>query len=86
MPELGRFFGIIIAMYYDDHPPPHFHVRYGGQRAIIAISTLSLLRGKLSPRVFGMVMEWGVLHQTELLENWDLARQHAPLRKVAPLE
>ena len=86
MPELSRFFGIIIAMYYDDHPPPHFHVRYGGQRAIIAISTLSLLRGKLSPRVFGMVMEWGVLHQTELLENWDLARQHAPLRKVAPLE
>ena len=86
MPELSRFFGIIIAMYYDDHPPPHFHVRYGGQRAIIAISTLSLLRGKLSPRVFGMVMEWGVLHQTELLENWDLARQHAPLRRVAPLE
>ena len=86
MPEISRFFGIIIRMYYDDHPPPHFHVRYGGQRAIIAISTLSLLRGKLSPRVFGMVMEWGVLHQTELLENWDLARRHDPLRKVAPLE
>ena len=73
-------------MYYDDHPPPHFHVRYGGQRAIIAISTLSLLRRELSPRVFGMVMEWAVLHQTELLENWDLARQHAPLKGIAALE
>ena len=86
MPEVSRFFGIIIAMYYDDHPPPHFHVRYGGQRAVIAISTLSLLRGELSPRVFGMVMEWAVLHQTELMENWDLARQHASLKGIAPLE
>jgi hypothetical protein len=57
MPEISRFFGIIIAMYCDDHPPPHFHVRYGEQKAIIAISTLSLLRAELAPRVFGMVME-----------------------------
>jgi len=86
MPEISRFFGIIIAMYYDDHPPPHFHVRYGGQKAIIVISTLSLLRGELAPRVFGMVMEWAALHQAELLENWDLARQQATLRKIAALE
>ena len=57
MPEISRFFGIIIAMYYDDHAPPHFHVRYGDQRAIIAISSLALLRGRLSPRVFGMAVE-----------------------------
>jgi hypothetical protein len=86
MPEISRFFGIVIAMYYDDHPPPHFHVRYGGQKAIIAISSLSLLRGQLSPRVFGMVMEWAVLHQDELLENWELAREQAPLKRIAPLE
>jgi hypothetical protein len=86
MPEISRFFGIIIAMYYNDHPPPHFHVRYGGQKAIIAISTLSLLRGELAPRVFGMVMEWAALHQAELLENWDSARQQATLRKIAALE
>ncbi len=86
MPEISRFFGIVIAMYYDEHPPPHFHVRYGGQKALVAISTLSLLRGELSPRVFGMVVEWAALHQTELLENWDLARQQVPLRKIAPLE
>ncbi len=86
MPEISRFFGIVIVMYYGDHPPPHFHVRYSGQKAIIAISTLSLLRGNLSPRVFGMVMEWASLHQAELLENWELARQQAPLKKIAPLE
>ena len=86
MPEISRFFGIIITMYYNDHPPPHFHVRYGGQKAIIVIPSLSLLHGSLSPRVFGMVMEWAALHQTELLENWDLARQQAPLKKIAPLE
>jgi hypothetical protein len=86
MPELARFFGIIISMYYNDHPPPHFHVRYGTQKAIIDIETLSVLAGELSPRVRGMVIEWATLHQTELLQNWDLARQNMPLEKIIPLE
>ncbi len=86
MPEVSRFFGIIITMYYRDHEPPHFHVRYGEQKAIISIETLTLLRGRLSPRVFGMVMEWATLHQNELMDNWHLARQHQPLHKVKPLE
>ncbi len=86
MPEISRFFGIIITINYNDHPPPHFHVRYAGQKATIDIRTLTVLAGKLSPRVFGMVMEWASLHQTELLENWDLARQQQPLNKIDPLE
>jgi len=86
MPELARFFGIIISMYYNDHPPPHFHVRYGTQKAIIEIETLSLLAGELSPRVRGMVIEWATLHQTELLQNWELARENMPLEKIIPLE
>jgi hypothetical protein len=86
MPEISRFFGIIVAMYYDDHAPPHFHVRYGEQKAIVAITSLTLLHGRLSPRVFGMVVEWASLHQNELLENWELARQQAPLNRIAPLE
>ncbi|MGD8753356.1 MAG: DUF4160 domain-containing protein [Anaerolineales bacterium] len=86
MPEISRFFGIIITMYYRDHQPPHFHVRYGEQKAIIAIETLSLLRGRLSPRVFGMVMEWASEHQEELQRNWQLARSQEPLKKIAPLE
>ena len=86
MPEVSRFFGIIITMNYSDHAPPHSHVRYAEQKALIAIESLALLRGRLSPRVFGMAMEWAALHQAELLENWRLARQQAPLIRIAPLE
>ena len=86
MPEICRFFGIIITMNYNDHAPPHFHVRYGGQKALISIQTLTLLRGRLPPRVFGLVMEWAALHQAELMRNWDLARQQARLQKIEPLE
>ena len=58
MPEISRFFGIIIAMFYDDHAPPHFHVRYGEQKAIITIDTLTISQGWLAPRAHGLVMEW----------------------------
>ena len=86
MPEISRFFGIIIAMFYNDHAPPHFHVRYGEQRAIIEIDPLTVLGGKLSPRVLGLVMEWAAVHQEELREDWRLAERQAPLNSIAPLE
>jgi hypothetical protein len=56
MPEISRFFGIIVQMYYNDHDPPYFHVRYSGKKALITIETLALLRGHLSPRALGLVM------------------------------
>ena len=86
MPEISRFLGIIITMYYNDHPPPHFHVRYNQQKAIIDIDTLSILEGKLSPRILGLVIEWAALHQTELMQNWELARLQFPLEPITPLE
>ena len=86
MPEISRFFGIIVAMHYNDHAPPHFHARYGGDQAIIAIESLHVLGGRLSPRVMGLVVEWALQHQDELLEDWRLARASAPLRHIAPLE
>ena len=86
MPELSRFFGIIIAMFYDDHPPPHFHVRYGRQRAIVDIDTLTIVEGELSLRVLGLVTEWASLHRDELRNNWTLAERHVPLQPIAPLE
>jgi hypothetical protein len=58
MPEISRFLGIIIAMYYNEHNPPHFHARYGDAKVEIAIETLSVLAGKLPPRAMGLVMEW----------------------------
>ena len=73
MPELSRFFGLVIFMFYNDHPPPHFHVRYGDQRAIIDIRTLAVLGGSGShaPRALGLVTEWAALHQGELVDAWD---------------
>jgi hypothetical protein len=86
MPEISRFFGIVVQMYYSDHEPPHFHVRYSGQKALIAIETLAVLRGQLSPRALGLVTEWAALHRADLIEDWDLARAQAQLRPIAPLE
>ncbi len=86
MPEISRFFGIIITMYYNDHAPPHFHVRYGQQKALIAIETLSVLEGNLKPRTLGLVIEWASQHQVELINDWQLARQNAPLEFIQPLE
>jgi hypothetical protein len=86
MPEISRFFGIVVQMYYADHEPPHFHVRYSGQKALIAIGTLSLLAGHLSPRALGLVVEWAALHREELMEDWILAKAEAQLRPIDPLE
>jgi hypothetical protein len=86
LPEISRFFGIVIAMFYSDHPPPHFYVRYGRERAVIDVESLSVLRGRLSPRALGLVIEWAAQHQEELRTNWELARRHAPLEQIAPLE
>ncbi|MEE9147812.1 MAG: DUF4160 domain-containing protein [Candidatus Tectomicrobia bacterium] len=73
-------------MNYNDHPPPHFHVRYGRQKALMAIDTFTLLRGQLSPRVLGLVVEWAAQHQAELAENWNLAVRQEPLEPIQPLE
>lgn len=86
MPEISRFFGIAVTMNYNEHRPPHFHIKYGGYFATMSIRTLSLDDGTLPPRVRGMVIEWAAAHQQELLENWERCEQHAPLMAIAPLE
>jgi hypothetical protein len=86
MPEISRFFGIVIFMYHNDHAPPHFHVRYGEQRAVVSIQSLSVLEGKLTARVLGLVVEWASVHQAELMADWELARQNQPLQNILPLE
>jgi hypothetical protein len=70
MPEISRFFGIVVQMYYSDHDSPHLHVRYSGQKALIAIETLALLRGQLPPRALGLVTEWAALHRADLMDDW----------------
>lgn len=85
MPKLSEFFGISIYMYWGDHGEPHFHARYAGEKASIAIEDLSILAGKLSPRALGLVMEWAALHQGELREAWRRAMNNEPVSKIEPL-
>jgi phosphomannomutase len=85
MPEICRFYGIIIAMFFDDHNPPHFHARYGKDNVVIEISSLRVLEGQFPPRALGLVVEWASQHERELLANWDLARNDQPIKKIPPL-
>lgn len=85
MPQISFFLGIIIRMFYRDHNPPHFHAVYAEYEGLIDISKLELIGGSLPPRVLGLVIEWAALHQKELLENWERARNQQTLIPVAPL-
>ena len=85
MPEVSRFYGIVVAMFWGDHNPPHFHARYGGDQAVIEIGTLRVLEGHLPPRALGLVMEWASQHSEELFQNWNNVESNQPLNKIAPL-
>ena len=71
MPEICRFLGIVITMYFDEHNPPHFHVRYNEYRAVMSIGDLNILAGRLPARVRGLVEEWAERHQAELDHMWN---------------
>ncbi len=81
MPEICRFLGIIITMYFDEHNPPHFHVRYNEYRASFEISSLNVIAGSVPAKVRGLVEEWAELHKDELLRMWDSKDFH----KIKPL-
>mgnify|MGYP003290368230 CR=1 FL=1 len=85
MPTISAFYGLVIRMYFSDHAPPHFHVAYGEYRAIIAIETLTLIRGKLPRRAWNLVLDWAELHQAELMEDWSLCQANRSPKPIAPL-
>ena len=86
MPEICRFYGIIIAMFFYDHSPPHFHVRYGDDNAVIDINSLRVLDGNIPVRALNMVIEWAAIHKEELLKDWELAKNNQPPQKIEPLK
>lgn len=86
MPQISRFFGILIYMYFNDHAPPHFHAEYGEYEAVYTIETLETLRGELPRRAHSMVVEWATLYRNELRDNWNRAREMRELEKIDPLE
>lgn len=85
MPEISRFLGIIIYMYFSDHNPPHFHIRYNEYEGIISIETLKALEGNLPQKIINLVQEWAKEHKSELQQNWDTLQTSGEYHKIKPL-
>jgi hypothetical protein len=85
MPEISRFLGIVIGMFFNEHGVPHFHAVYGEFEITVEVET-GAVHGEFPNRARRLVLEWAQLHEPELLENWQLARQGQPLKRIAPLE
>lgn len=86
MPEVSRFYGIIIRMYFDDHVPPHFHAEYAEHEGVVTIEEPRIIAGELPGRAFRLVREWALIHQQELVRLWNMARDSKPLTQIEPLE
>ena len=85
MPEISRFLGIVIRMYFNDHNPPHFHVEYNEYEAALLIETLGIMEGRLPAKVLSLVVEWASQHQAELLENWESIKRTGSYLRIEPL-
>jgi hypothetical protein len=86
MPEISRFFGIIIRMFFDEHNPPHIHAEYQGSKAVFDLDG-NITKGDLGSRTaVRLVREWIDVHNTELREDWELAQAGKEVRKIAPLD
>jgi len=85
VPRICAFYGIVIEMYYGDHPPPHFYARYGGDAAKIQIASGDLIAGWLPGRALRLVQEWTDEHRRELEDNWDRTVRHERPQPIDPL-
>ncbi|GLU50701.1 DUF4160 domain-containing protein [Dyadobacter frigoris] len=86
MPEISRFLGMIIKMFFDDHNPPHFHVEFQEYRAIINIKTADIIEGYLPPKQLKSIQLWTSIHEEELLENFiNLGKDFKSWNKIEPL-
>ena len=87
MPEICRFYGIVIAMFGDEHPPPHLHAKHGGDRAVFELRSGEMTEGWIPARSAKLVKRWISLHRDELLEMWDgLQGEYKSAWKIAPLD
>ncbi|MEQ8849465.1 DUF4160 domain-containing protein [Botrimarina sp.] len=85
MPEISRFLGVVVRMYYRDHPPPHYHATYGEYDITVEIDS-GVCEGRFPRRALRAVLEWHELHRDELRENWERVRREEPLVPIDPLE
>jgi len=87
MPEISRFFGVIIKMFFADHAPPHFHVEYGEYKATFEIKMNKILSGKLPTKQLKLIQAWAIIHEKELLKNFEQLRKNpTEWKKIEPLK
>lgn len=86
MPTISIFYGLIIQMFFKDHAPPHFHVKYAEYKAIIEINALTVIEGKLPRRALNLVLDWAELHRSALLDDWQLCQGMQNPKPIPPLE
>jgi hypothetical protein len=85
MPTISQFYGIKIYIFYDDHNEPHFHAYYGKDEAEISVKFGNIIAGRLPKNAIRLVSKWMEMHKEELLEDWNLAKQHKKLKSIDPL-
>jgi len=85
VPELSRFLGIVIGMFYRDHEPAHFHAVYGEYEITVGVED-GVVKGEFPRRALRHVLEWYEMHKAELAENWKRAKERQPLLPIPPLE
>ncbi|MEM8583870.1 MAG: DUF4160 domain-containing protein [Bacteroidota bacterium] len=86
MPSISRFYGILIYLYYRDHPPPHLHAKYGGDEALFNMQNFEVIEGKLPKRAMRLVKEWMELHKEELIANWERVKEYQEPVQIKPLD
>jgi hypothetical protein len=86
VPVISAFFGILIRMYFDDHPPPHFHAEYRGQNALVDFDGRIIVGEIGSATARKLIRAWASQHRFELEANWKRAKKLQPLENIAPLE
>jgi len=85
MPELSRFYGIVITMYADDHNPPHFHAEYNGRKALFNINDGEFIKGNLPKKEARLVLAWYEIYKDELFQNWNKLKTGQGFDKINPL-
>ena len=86
VPRVSEFYGIVVEMFHNEHGPPHFHAKYAEYKVTIGIGPVRVLQGHLPARAERLVIEWAVLHERELADNWERARDLMPVARIAPLD
>ncbi len=85
MPEISRFYGIIIRMFFNEHNPPHFHAEYGEYRVVVNLND-EVVNGFMPKRALKLIFEWLDLHKEELINNWEKCKNDTSPDKINPLK